>query len=329
MFLRTRLFKVGIVTLLLILLIMADAGLTVQARPRLQDKPPFCPPYISFVNPFELESTEEPEADSAATAEAAPILDFCHLMAVLKGTNEVPQTADPDGTGMFLGYYNTKTGKFCYEIDVTNIAAATAAHMHMGGSGEAGDVYVPLTRPGAKGTVAACLPTNAKNKELIQTILANPSGFYVNVHNSEFPDGAIRGQLVGAANLNGTREVPGPGDPRGYGVGSVVYDPKAKTLCTALFVRLGELPASAAHIHQGAAGEAGDVFLPVGAPDKMGHAVDCIVGDTEENLAKIRALIENPDNFYINVHTTKYPQGALRSEQLTAVPDRMHLAGLD
>jgi hypothetical protein len=29
----------------------------------------------------------------------------------------------------------------------------------------------------------------------LAAILANPNGFYVNVHNAEFPDGAIRGQL--------------------------------------------------------------------------------------------------------------------------------------
>ena len=26
-------------------------------------------------------------------------------------------------------------------------------------------------------------------------ILANPAGYYVNIHNADFPDGAVRGQL--------------------------------------------------------------------------------------------------------------------------------------
>jgi hypothetical protein len=31
--------------------------------------------------------------------------------------------------------------------------------------------------------------------ELVGAIAANPSGYYVNVHNIPYPDGAIRGQL--------------------------------------------------------------------------------------------------------------------------------------
>jgi hypothetical protein len=32
-------------------------------------------------------------------------------------------------------------------------------------------------------------------RDLIKTIRMNPSNYYVNVHTTDFPDGAIRGQL--------------------------------------------------------------------------------------------------------------------------------------
>ena len=51
---------------------------------------------------------------------------------------------------------------------------------------------IPFTAP-ATGTSSGCLTANA---DLVHEILANPAGFYVNVHNAQFPGGAVRGQLI-------------------------------------------------------------------------------------------------------------------------------------
>jgi CHRD domain-containing protein len=45
--------------------------------------------------------------------------------------------------------------------------------------------------PGDRATGTATVP-----QALLEEILGNPTGFYFNVHNGDFPDGAIRGQVV-------------------------------------------------------------------------------------------------------------------------------------
>jgi hypothetical protein len=74
---------------------------------------------------------------------------------------------------------------------VSGIAPATAAHIHVGAAGVAGPVVVPLAPP--TGTSSGCV--TGVSPELIKAITQNPQNYYVNVHNAEFPAGALRGQL--------------------------------------------------------------------------------------------------------------------------------------
>jgi hypothetical protein len=110
----------------------------------------------------------------------------------LTGAAEVPGPGDPDGTGTARLVVNAGRGVISYELRVRNIATATAAHIHRGVAGEAGPVVVPLRAPGTSGSVS---DTVGVDKGLAQEILRNPVGFYVNIHNADFPAGAVRGQL--------------------------------------------------------------------------------------------------------------------------------------
>lgn len=113
------------------------------------------------------------------------------LNASLSGEGEVPNPGDPDGYGTAFITFNQGQGEVCWELDVADIASATGAHIHRGSAGVAGPVVIPLSAP-ASGSSSGC---TSADPALIKEIRQNPSGFYVNVHNADFPAGAIRGQL--------------------------------------------------------------------------------------------------------------------------------------
>lgn len=129
---------------------------------------------------------------STATAAGRP------LSATLTGAAEVnsqgvPNQGDPDGSGSAKITLNQGQGKICFELSVSNIMLpAAAAHIHEAPAGQNGPVVVGLTAPDASGKSSGCVSVD---RDLIKEIRQTPSNYYVNVHNSEFPAGAVRGQL--------------------------------------------------------------------------------------------------------------------------------------
>jgi hypothetical protein len=112
------------------------------------------------------------------------------LHATLTGAQEVPP-GDPDGRGSAVLILVPSQGRLCYVLQVEGIAPAAAAHVHVGPPGTAGPVVVPLAPP-TRGVSGGCV---AASEDLLNAIAANPGNYYVNVHNAEFPGGALRGQL--------------------------------------------------------------------------------------------------------------------------------------
>jgi len=115
------------------------------------------------------------------------------FVASLSGANEVPP-ADPDGSGVAqITIVGTTVN---YTITVNNITLpSTGQHIHVGNAGVNGPIVVSL--PGAFVGNTLVGSTTAP-QATIDAIVANPSGHYVNVHNSDFPGGAVRGQLASA-----------------------------------------------------------------------------------------------------------------------------------
>lgn len=109
------------------------------------------------------------------------------LTAELTGAAEVPGPGDADGSGMAYVTLNQGLGTVCWTIEHEGIAEPFAAHIHFGEAGVAGGVAVPLS------PTSGCV--DGVDSDLIKDIRQNPHHYYVNVHNADFPPGAIRGQL--------------------------------------------------------------------------------------------------------------------------------------
>jgi hypothetical protein len=125
---------------------------------------------------------------------AATTLGFPAAEAVpaipLSGGQET-DAADADGHGFFT--YSIDGTTFCWTLSWRDIATPTAAHVHVGPRHVAGPIVIPLDVDGVPGPdMSGCTTISA---DLAAAISADPRGYYANVHNTEFPAGAIRGQL--------------------------------------------------------------------------------------------------------------------------------------
>ena len=115
----------------------------------------------------------------------------------LTGANEVPGPGDPNGKGEVFVAVKKQKRKVCFILEFRRIGDPTAAHIHKGGPDDAGPVKVLLFEDSeglpSPGAVEGCV--RRVKKKIVRQLSRNPQKFYVNVHNDEYPDGAIRGQL--------------------------------------------------------------------------------------------------------------------------------------
>jgi hypothetical protein len=124
-------------------------------------------------------------------------------VTALSGAAEAPGPGDSDGEGAAAVTVNAGTGQICVDLRVDKIQPAVMAHIHRGAVGEAGPVVVPLPalpNPTSSQCVVAAVSLAAE-------IVANPANFYVNVHTTDFPNGAIRGQLGPVVSTSGTTQL--------------------------------------------------------------------------------------------------------------------------
>ena len=111
-------------------------------------------------------------------------------------------SGDPDGSGVAILRLDPDEDRVCYTIVVRDIGAPTepapglgSAHVH--GPLPSGAIAIDLdTEFRATGTstyiASDCVSAAGAT---IDAVLADPELFYVNVHNVQFPAGAVQGSL--------------------------------------------------------------------------------------------------------------------------------------
>ncbi len=114
------------------------------------------------------------------------------LAALCDGGQEVP-AADPDGHA--AAFLRIRHGQVSYGLLFGGIAPPVAGHVHTGQLGVNGPIVVGLFAGAVPPTIVGLAGTSTVDKKLGRQIAARPGGYYVNLHNADFPGGAVRGQL--------------------------------------------------------------------------------------------------------------------------------------
>ncbi|MEP6462634.1 MAG: CHRD domain-containing protein [Frankiaceae bacterium] len=116
------------------------------------------------------------------------------------------------------------------------------------------------------------------------------------------------------AHARGTDELPKPGPAAATATATFTVDSASGKICYQLTATGLGGPATAAHIHQGAAGATGP-HVVVLDPAKVNSGTEtCVTAAT----ALAAALVAHPATYYFNVHTAAFPDGAARGQLLLA-----------
>jgi hypothetical protein len=97
------------------------------------------------------------------------------------------------------------------------------------------------------------------------------------------------------------------GSPKASGTATIVLNSKTGKVCWTFKVK-GLDTVTAAHIHKAPKGKSGNVVIPffAGKPKAAG----CV----SASKSLVAAIDKTPTAYYVNIHTVKYPAGAIRGQ---------------
>jgi uncharacterized protein (TIGR03437 family) len=260
---------------------------------------------------------------------------------------------------------NITSGSVDFNVNCTfsgTPTKVTALHIHKGAAGVPGGIVIPTDVSGIAIDSTNKLqivkqvqfPQASVAISTITDLLANPQNYYVNVHSDDHPSGLMRAQLLPAEMtvviglMNPQNEVPVvPSNGTAIGtvtalrardttgavvLGDVIFNVDYTGFDATMFTGL--------HIHTGGSTISAGVTLnsglsgavPVSASGAGNLIYEVAVTPSDRiytaEIATLNGLFDNPNGYYINVHTNLFTGGAAR-DQLRATDSTTFQVQLD
>lgn len=237
---------------------------------------------------------------------------------IIQSSQEVPANSSL-AAGIVIVKYTPATKLLELWGNYSNLTAIiSASHIHgAAAAGSNASVLFSLTNTGGTdGGLKGTFTLTAAQ----ETILLD-GNMYVNVHNASFPAGEARAQLLPAsdgqaelftAKLEGTQQVPSNASTA-VGAAIILVDKLVDSVyLTGAFTGLSAA-ASGAHVHSGATGVNGAVFITLNFTAATSGTLYSAAGVNTANKASILG-----GNAYVNVHNASFPGGEIRGQIIAA-----------
>lgn len=289
-----------------------------------------------------------------ASNQAFPSLSGIVLRTRLLPTNEIPPLVSSIGSGwatirvLRSGNGQNNVVEFTVDHDFSTEVSITGLHIHAGSSTENGPIVIdsgiqstsPIVAAAGKGTIRRQVTLTTFD---VNGLIQSPENFYVNIHTTLNPGGVMRGslqqteQVIAAAILSPANEVPPVQGQDVFAAGVVTAtmtrDGVGNVTSAEVDFRVDyRVPVegfftpntnfTGLHIHKGAAGTNGPVILDSAlvttAADASGSGTlrsrNVVDVSKPEVLEALEALSQNPNGFYMNLHTSSFPGGVVRGQ---------------
>ena len=248
-----------------------------------------------------------------------PFTGTITLSTALSGAQEVPVVAT-GGSGTASLTVNLGSGALSGSVTFTGLGSnATLAHIHEGAAGVNGPVAIPLVG-GAGGTAGTWTVPAGTFMTAAQLAALRANGLYVNIHTVNNGAGEIRGQIdfgyvavTLTTALSGAQEVPVVATPA-TGTSVLTVDVGSGAISGSVTFAGLTSNATAAHIHQGAAGVNGPVILPLAGGAGATAGTWTVPPGSILTVAQLAALRAN--GLYVNIHTATNLGGEIRGQIL-------------